>query len=122
MARDSNVEVKVSTGNGEQKPKGKEMPPGDGPCEFRLRKKIPLPEAGNVVKDNWVGRVCGRRVRVYRGCPEAEVPEAVKAELTKSGIEIGKVTYEDLGFAPPPQQAQPAFINLTQQQMKAAAS
>lgn len=97
---------------------GKGMPAGEGPIEFRLRKKIPLPEAGRVVKENWIGRICGRAVRVYRGAQEETIPDAVKVELAKAGIEIGPVTYEELGLRAP--QGTPGFVNLTQQQLQKA--
>lgn len=89
------------------------MPAGDGPVEFRLRKKIALPDAGPVVKENWVGRVCGRSVRVYRGAPEHTIPDAVRAELVKAGVPIGPITWEELGVRPPAPTT--AFVNLTQQ-------
>jgi hypothetical protein len=104
---------------GEDKAKGRSMPAGDGPVEFRLLKKVALPEAGRVVRENWVGKVMGRRVRVFRGAQEHTIPDVVKAELQKSGIEIGVITWEELGLKPPT--PVPAFRNLTQEQLLAAA-
>jgi len=127
QSRESRETAAGKDGGGDEKPKGepvaaargRQMPAGEGPCEFRLRKKIALPEAGRVVKENWVGRVCGRSVRVYRGAQEDSIPEAVRVELAKAGVEIGVISYEELGIRPPV--ATPGFVNLTQQQKTGSA-
>lgn len=92
---------------------GKPMPTGEGPIEFRRKKDVHLCDAGRVVREDWVGRVCGRSVRVYRGAPEAALPAAVKTALAESGIEIGVITREELGLRP--KAGTVGIVNLTQQ-------
>lgn len=96
-----------------KEPEGKGMPGGEGPIEFRKKKDVHLAEAGRVVREDWVGRVCGRSVRVYRGAPEGSLPAAVKAALAESGIEIGIITHEELGIRP--KRGTIGIVNLTQQ-------
>lgn len=96
------------------KAKGVELPPGDGPVEYRMKAGVHLAQAGSVVKEAWIGRVCGRSVRVYRGAQEASLPLQVRQAVRASGIEIGRITYEELGLAPPSQPV--GIVNLTHQQ------
>lgn len=91
---------------------GKPMPDGKGPLEYRRAKKTHLAEAGRVVKQDWIGRVCDRSVRVYYGAQEKNLPDAVRKAVLASKIEIGVITYAELGLRPP---AQPTgFVNLTE--------
>lgn len=91
---------------------GRPMPEGNKPVEYRAKHGVNLAEAGRVVKEAWVGAVCGRSVRVYRGAPEGVLPAAVKAALVDAGIEIGLVTYEELGMRDP---RGTRIVNLTRQ-------
>lgn len=103
----------------QQEPKAKEpqqatgWPPGEGPVEFRMKPGVHLAQAGIVVKEAWIGKVSGRSVRVYRGAPEAALPIEVRKAVLASGIEIGRITYEELGLAPPAPAV--GMVNLTQQ-------
>lgn len=91
---------------------GKPMPDGKGALEYRRNKKTHLCAAGRVVKQDWIGNVMGRSVRVYYGAQEKNLPEAVKAAVLKSRIEIGIITYAELGLAEP--QKPTTFVNLTE--------
>lgn len=97
-----------------QAKKGVELPPGDGPVEYRMKPGVHLARAGSVVKEAWIGRVCGRSVRVYRGAPEAALPLEVRKAVRASGIEIGVITWEELNLTPPGPGV--GVVNLTQQQ------
>jgi hypothetical protein len=90
---------------------GRPMPAGAGPIEYRQKKGVHLADAGRVVKEAWVGRICGRSVRVYRGAPEGVLPAAVKAALETAGIEVGVVTLAELGITP----RKTGIVNLSQQ-------
>lgn len=90
---------------------GRPMPEGSQPIEYRPKKGLHLTQAGRVVKEAWVGRICGRSVRVYRGAPEGQLPGAIRAALAEAGIEIGAVTLEELGLRP----RETGIVNLTQQ-------
>jgi hypothetical protein len=110
------AQAKEATTTKEQDPKPKgavEMPPGSGPVEYRMRPGVHLAQAGSVVKEAWIGMVCGRSVRVYRGAPDAALPAEVRKAVRASGIEIGRITYEELGLAPPGPAV--GIVNLTQQ-------
>src|SRR6188768_65536 len=96
----------------EPKAEGRPMPEGSKPIEYRGKHGVNLAEAGRVVKEAWVGAICGRSVRVYRGAPEGVLPGAVKAALTDAGIEIGVITYEELGMRDP---RGTRIVNLTRQ-------
>jgi len=91
---------------------GKPMPAGEGPIEYRQKKGVHLAEAGRVVKEAWVGRICGRSVRVYRGAPEATLPTPVRAAILSAGIEIGVITLDELGIRP----RQTGIVNLSNPQ------
>lgn len=71
--------------------------------EYRPDRKIHLAEAGRVALSNWVGKVAGKRVRVYRGAQATKIPEAVQKAMAASGVAIGVITYEELGLRPPGQ-------------------
>lgn len=88
---------------------GRPMPEGTKPIEYRPKPGVNLAIAGRVVKEAWVGAVCGRSVRVYRGAPESALPGAVKGAITEAGIEIGLVTLEELGLRP----RETGIVNLT---------
>lgn len=92
-------------------PQERPLPAGDGPIEYRQKRGVHLTEAGRVVKEAWVGRICGRPVRVYRGAPEAVLPTAVRAALETAGVEIGIITLADLGIVP----RKTGIVNLGQQ-------
>lgn len=96
----------------EPKTEGRPMPDGSKPIEYRAKHGVNLAQAGRVVKEAWVGSVCGRSVRVYRGAPEGVLPGAVKTALVDAGIEIGIVTYEELGMRP---RGEVGIVNLTRQ-------
>jgi hypothetical protein len=107
------ADEKTRTDATKAKGPGPDMPPGDGPIEYRMKAGVHLAQAGSVVKEAWIGRVCGRSVRVYRGAPEAALPAEVRKAVQASGIEIGRITYEELGLAPPAPAV--GVVNLTQQ-------
>lgn len=69
--------------------------------EYRPRDGVHLAEAGDVVLDNWVGKVDGKRTRVFRGTPVEDLSPAVKKALETTGIQTGRISYEDLGLRPP---------------------
>lgn len=75
--------------------------PSTGIAEYRPNTKIPLPKQGKVSLGNWIGRVGNCRVRVYRGASAAKLPAVVVAAMQKSGIEVGVITWADLGVQPP---------------------
>lgn len=110
MAKDTNAEEKNRV---DAQPKGTGWPPGDGPVEFRMKPGVHLARAGSVVKEAWIGKVNGRSVRVYRGAPEAALPLEVRKAVRASSIEIGVITFEELGLQPPGGAV--GIVNLTQQ-------
>lgn len=87
------------------------MPKGDTPLEYRRTENLHLARAGRVVKENFVGRILGRSVRVYYGAPEAKLPDAVRKVLAEHNIPIGIITLEELGLRP----RETGIVNLTQQ-------
>jgi len=91
---------------------GKPMPKGTGPLEYRRPKNVHLARAGRVVKQDWIGRVMDRSVRVYYGAQESALPDPVRQAVLKSGIQIGIMTYQELGLAPPREPT--GFVNLTE--------
>jgi hypothetical protein len=72
-------------------------------AEYRPDRKIHLAEAGKVALSNWVGKVAGRRVRVYRGAQASKIPEPIQKAMAASGVGCGIITYEELGVRPPGQ-------------------
>lgn len=68
--------------------------------QYRPREGVHLAEAGEVVLDNWTGKVDGKRTRVFRGTPVGDLPPAVRKALSDTGIKTGKITYEELGLRP----------------------
>lgn len=93
---------------------GRPMPDGKGPLEYRRNKKMHLAQAGRVVKQDWIGRVCDRGVRVYYGAQEKNLPDAVRKAVLASNIEIGVITYAELGLPDPAHKAATSFVNLTE--------
>jgi hypothetical protein len=83
-------------------------PPSDvgadlvGKVEYRPTPGVHIAEAGKVALGNWVGRIGNRNVRVYYGAPATKIPAAVQAAMAKSGVEVGVVTYEELGLVKAP--------------------
>ena len=71
------------------------------PVEYRPNRKVHLAEAGKVALSNWVGKVGNRRVRVYRGAQATAIPEPVQKAMIASGVQLGVITYEELGVRPP---------------------
>ena len=90
----------------------KPLPDGKGPLEYRRNRKIHLCQAGRVVKQDWIGKVMDHPVRVYYGAQEKSLPKAVRDAVLKSKIEIGVITYEELGLEPP--KSSVGFVNLTE--------
>lgn len=80
-----------------------EQPTTTQAVEYRPNRKIHIAEAGKVALGNWVGKVAGRRVRVYIHAQASKIPEAIQKAMAADGIGIGIVTYEDLGVRPPGQ-------------------
>jgi hypothetical protein len=76
--------------------------PDDERVEYRPNRKIHLCAAGPVSLGNWVGRVGNKFVRVYRGAQASSIPEPVVTAMAASGIEVGLITYEELGLRQPP--------------------
>jgi hypothetical protein len=85
------------------------LPPGapastadDERVEYRPNRKVHICEAGPVALSNWVGRVGNKFVRVYRGAQGSALPGPVTAAMKESGVDVGLVTYEELGLRQPP--------------------
>jgi hypothetical protein len=76
--------------------------PDDERVEYRPNRKLHICEAGPVALSNWVGRVGSKFVRVYRGAQGSTLPGPVTAAMKESGVDVGLVTYEELGLRQPP--------------------
>jgi hypothetical protein len=74
--------------------------PESGKVEYRPNPRVHLAESGTVVLDNWVGSIGAISVRVYYGAQIASMPEAVVKGLRAAGVNIGKITYAELGLRP----------------------
>lgn len=72
----------------------------EGPLEYRPKRGLHITKAGPVALGNWIGRVEGRRVRVYRGAQERGIPPQIRTAMAASGVAIGVVTPQDLGMIP----------------------
>lgn len=79
-----------------------QQPGDDDRVEYRPSRKLHICEAGPVALSNWVGRVGTKFVRVYRGAQASSLPDPVSAAMKESGVDVGLVTYEELGLRQPP--------------------
>jgi hypothetical protein len=79
-----------------------QQPGDDDRVEYRPSRKLHICEAGPVALSNWVGRVGTKFVRFYRGAQASSLPGPVTSAMKESGVDVGLVTYEELGLRQPP--------------------
>ncbi len=89
--------------------------PGAGAkSDYRPRRGIHLAEQGECVLENWVGKVDGKRVSVFRGTPIADLDAPVKKALQQSKMQFGRITYEELGQREPGYSGGAKIVNVSE--------